>query len=587
MGDHDTGGLPEPVQAEIRAAALEAIRAWRAGRAVAIPQPDAALAVEMLACAMAESIPPEYAPIIQVELPDTPKLSTRRIPVPGDFRVLIVGAGVSGLCLAIHLKHAGVPFAIVEKNGTVGGTWFENRYPGAGVDTPNHLYSYSFAPYDWSMYFALQNELHDYLEHVADRFGLRSAIEFNSEVERAAYDPANQEWEVTLRRPDGSRDTRRAAILVSAVGIFNPPKMPEIHGLASFAGPSFHTSQWPEGVKVDGQRVAMIGNGASAMQIGPKIQDRVASLTIFQREPHWIAPNEQFGEPIPDAVRQLLWEVPYYRAWYRLRLGWTFGDRIHAALQKDTDWIHPDRSLNKLNDAHRSYFTAYIESELGDRRDLLEQVVPAYPPFGKRMLMDNGWYRMLRNQRVALVSDPIVEVRPDRLVTQKGTEYEADALVIATGFDVLRFLTAFDIIGRGGHSVREIWDDIDARAYLGTAIPGFPNFFCLYGPNLQPGHGGSFMFVVEMQVRFVLDLIAQMAKRGLGAVDVRQDVHDSYNERIDALHERMVWTHPGMETYYRNERGRVVVNSPFKNADFFEMTRRADLAEFEVEPRVE
>jgi len=586
MGDNDTGGLPEPIQAEIRAAALAAIRAWRSGTAVAVPQPDAELALRMLGCAMAEPIPPEYAQIIQVELPETPKLPAHPIPVPSDFRVLIVGAGVSGLCLAIHLKQARVPFTIVEKNDTVGGTWLDNRYPGAGVDTPNHLYSFSFAPYDWSMYFALRNELHDYLVHVADRFELRPAIEFNTEVERAAYDEAKQDWEVSLRLPDGSRSTRRAAILVSAVGIFNPLKMPDIPGLSSFAGPSFHTAQWPEEVKVDGQRVAMIGNGASAMQIGPEIQNRVASLTIFQREPHWIAPNEQFRKPIPGPIRQLLWEVPYYRAWYRLRLGWTFGDRIHAALQKDADWIHPERSLNKLNDAHRGYFTHYIESELSDRRDLMEQVVPTYPPFGKRMLMDNGWYRMLRNERVTLVSDPITEVRPDRLVTRNGSEHETDVLVIATGFDVLRFLTAFDVIGREGRGVREIWDDIDARAYLGTTIPGFPNFFCLYGPNLQPGHGGSFMFVVEMQVRFVMDLISKMVKGGLGAVAVRRDVHDAYNERVDALHEQMVWTHPGMETYYRNERGRVVVNSPFKNAAFFEMTRQANLSEFEVEPRV-
>jgi 4-hydroxyacetophenone monooxygenase len=255
-------------------------------------------------------------------------------------------------------------------------------------------------------------------------------------------------------------------------------------------------------------------------------------------------------------------------------------------LQKDPEWPHADRSLNAHNDSHRGYFTQYIVSELGDRADeLLDKVVPDYPPFGKRMLMDNGWYRMLRNERVELVSDSITEIGPDRVITEDGTEYEADVLIIATGFDVLRFLTSFEAKGRSGRSLREVWDDDDARAYLGLAIPDFPNFFCMYGPNLQPGHGGSLIFVVEMQMRYIMDVLKQMCEQGLGAVECRQDVHDTYNERIDQAHESMVWTHPGMQTYYRNARGRIVVNSPYRNATFYDMTHAADLANFVVEPR--
>ena len=236
------------------------------------------------------------------------------------------------------------------------------------------------------------------------------------------------------------------------MGIFNPLVFPKIKGLDTFAGPSFHTAQWPKDVDLTGKRVAIIGNGASAMQIGPEIQDQVASLTIFQRSPHWAAPFEQFRKPVPDPLRHLFQEVPLYRAWYRVRLGWTFNDRIYPALHKDPNWEHPERSLNAQNDAHRAYFTQYIHEELGDRTDLLEKVVPTYPPFGKRMLMDNGWYRMLRNPKVELVTAPITEITPDRLVTEDGTEYEADVLVIATGFDVLRFMTAFDVKGRSGRT---------------------------------------------------------------------------------------------------------------------------------------
>jgi 4-hydroxyacetophenone monooxygenase len=199
--------------------------------------------------------------------------------------------------------------------------------------------------------------------------------------------------------------------------------------------------------------------------------------------------------------------------------------------------------------------------------------------------MDNGWYRMLRNERVTLVSDPVVEIGPDRIITKDGTEHEADVLVVATGFDVLRFLTAFEARGRSGRPLRDVWEDDNAKAYLGMTIPDFPNFFCLYGPNLQPGHGGSIMFVVEMQMRYIMDVLKKMITQGLGAVECRQEVHDAYNERVDELHANMVWTHPGMETYYRNARGRIVVNSPYRNTTFYEMTRTADLEDFIIEPR--
>ena len=585
MDDNDAGGLPERIQTEVRSAALDAILAWRAGRPVAIPEPPAELRLKMMTRVMAEKIPAEYDSIIAAELAMGSEESTEKVAVPPGFEVIIIGAGVSGLCAAINLKRAGIPFTILEKSARLGGIWRDNRYPGAGVDTPNHLYSFINAPYDWSMYYALQDELHAYLEHVADKFDLRSHIRFETAVKSAEYDKATQRWTVAVRDSDGSDKTLKANVVISAVGIFNPIKLPDIKGLDSFDGPCFHTAEWPADLDLKGKRVAMIGNGASAMQVGPEIQNTVESLTIFQRSPHWVAPNEQFRKPIPEALRFLLREVPLYRVWYRLRLGWTFGDRLHSALQKDPTWQHADRSMNKINDSHRGYFTQYIASEIGDKTELLDKVVPSYPPFGKRMLMDNGWYRMLRNERVKLVSDPIAEIGPDRIITKDGKEYEADVLVVATGFDVLRFLTAFEVRGRSGRSLREVWNDDDARAYLGLAIPDFPNFFCLYGPNLQPGHGGSLIFVVEMQMRYIMDLLRQMLNQGIGAVECRQDVHDEYNDRVDQAHANMVWTHPGMETYYRNGRGRVVVNSPYRNATFYDMTYTADLDEFIVEPR--
>jgi 4-hydroxyacetophenone monooxygenase len=389
-----------------------------------------------------------------------------------------------------------------------------------------------------------------------------------------------------VRRPDGTAETLHARVLISATGIFNPAKLPDIKGLESFDGPRFHTSQWPADLDLTGQRVAIIGNGASAMQVGPEIETMAGSLTIFQRSTHWAAPFEYFRVPVPGALRFLFQQVPVYQSWYRMRLGWTWNDKVHKALQKDPTWGHPERSLNAANDRHREYFTHYIATELGERTDLLEKVVPPYPPYGKRMLMDNGWYRMLTKDNVHLVTESIEEIRGNRIITADGAEYEADVLIMATGFDVLRFLTAFDVRGRSGRGLREVWDDDDARAYLGLAIPDFPNFFCLYGPNTQPGHGGSLIFVIEMQLQYIMDLLRQMVQQGLGAVECRQDVHDRYNEAVEGAHENMVWTHPGMETYYRNSRGRVTVNYPYRNVDLFHATRQADLANYHTEPRV-
>lgn len=584
LGDNDSGGLPDEIQQEIRDAALEAILAWRAGTPVALPEPSPATLVEMLSVAMGEPVPAEYGEFT-AELFGHRPLTAAPIPLPEDFQVLVIGAGVSGLCAAAYLKAGGVPFTVLEKNATVGGVWLENRYPGAGVDTPNHLYSFSFARYDWPMYFALRDDLHGYLEHVAEAEGLRPFIRFNTRVERAEYDDARQRWSVTTVDAAGHREVRHANVLISAAGIFNPPAWPRLEGLSDFKGPMFHTAEWRDDVTLEGKRVAIIGNGASCMQIGPEIQHKVAALDIFQRSPHWAAPFPQFRKPVPEPLRMLLREVPLYQAWYRVRLGWTFNDRVHATLQKDPAWPFPERALNATNDAHRAYYTRYIREELGDREDLLPKVLPTYPPFGKRMLMDNGWYRMLRNPKVSLIDTPITRVVPEGVETADGRVTPADVLVIATGFDVLHFINTYEVVGRDGRTLQQAWEGDNASAYLGTVIPGFPNFFTLYGPNLQPGHGGSLIVVIEMQMRFLMDLLRQMAAQGTATAEVRPEVHADYVARVDAAHANMVWTHPGMTTYYRNARGRIVVNSPWRNVDFYDMTHRAQLDDFQLEAR--
>lgn len=588
LGDNDTGGLEQRHQQEVREAALEAILAWRDGRPIALPEPDFDLIVRMLSVSMAEPVPSEYGQFTAAQLGQVKFLDHQTISSPADFNVMVIGAGVSGLCAAINLQMLGINFQVVERNSTVGGVWWENHYPGAGVDTPNHLYSYSFAPYDWQQYFCLRDELHEYLEHVCDSFEVRDAIRFETTVEEIEYQNQKQKWLVTLRLPDGSQEQTEANVVISAAGIFNPPVFPDIEGLEDWEGEKWHTARWPKDADLQDKKVAIIGNGASCMQIGPEIQNEVESLTIFQKSVHWAAPFDQFRKEVPDPLRFLLREVPLYRNWYRVRLGWTFNDRIHSALHKDPDWEHSERSLNAQNDAHRAYFTDYVVNELGDDApELLDRVLPTYPPFGKRMLMDNGWYRMLRNPKVQLVDEHVSKIDSTSLTTTDGNEYEADVLVLATGFDVLNFITTYEAQGRSGASLMNQWEQDNAKAYLGTVVPDFPNFFTLYGPNLQPGHGGSLIFVVEMQVRYIMDVIQKMLDQNLGAVEIRQDIHDSYNEDVDRAHTQMVWTHPGMESYYRNDRGRIVVNSPWRNVDFYAMTREANLSEYLTEPVAE
>ena len=579
LGDNDSAGLSESLQNEIRAAAVGAIDAWCNGTPLAIESPNREQLVEMLSVAMGEPVPPEYGAFTESLLGEF-EVSTAPIDLPEDFHVLIVGGGVSGICAGVNLKAAGVPFTIVEKNSDIGGVWLENHYPGAGVDTPNHLYAYSFAVNDWPSYFALRDDIHDYLTKVTDRFALRPHVRFDTEVKRAKYDETGQRWQLETKNADGTAATLEGNVLISASGIFNPPVWPDIKGLKDFNGSVFHTAEWRDDVDIDGKRVAIIGNGASCMQTGPEIQNRVESLTIFQRSPHWAAPFEQFRKPVPAPLRQLFNAVPLYQAWYRVRLGWTFNDRLHDSLQKDKDWPHPARSLNATNDAHRAYFTQYIKSELGGRQDLLGKVLPSYPPFGKRMLLDNGWYRMLQNEHVTLVDDRVERIEGNQIMTEDGSRYDADVLVIATGFDVLRFINTYEVVGRNNRSLRDAWDDDNASAYLGTVVPEFPNFFSLYGPNLQPGHGGSLVVVVEMQVSYIMDMLRKMAANNIGAVECREDVHSAYINRVDEAHQQMVWTHPGMTTYYRNDRGRIVVNSPFRNVDYFEWTRQASLEDY-------
>ncbi|WP_216180782.1 flavin-containing monooxygenase [Verticiella alkaliphila] len=541
----------------------------------------------MLHLTVDEPISAGYGPMIAGWLGLDPDLridQKHAFHVPDDYHAVVIGAGVAGICMAIRLQGAGIPYTVIEKNAEVGGTWYENDYPGAGVDTPNHIYSYSFAKHNWTRYFALRDEIQAYFEDVATRFGIRPAIRFETRVERAAYDEAHTCWNVEIRSGEGQRETLRADLLVSAVGLLNVPKMPAIEGLDTFNGPCFHTARWPKDLDVTGKSVAVIGNGASAMQVVPAIADKVRSLTVFQRSRQWAAPFDRFKVPVPEETQFLLAEVPFYQEWYRQRLAYIFNDRIHGSLQIDPAWPHPERAINRTNDRHRAHFTDYIKAQLGDRQDLLDDVLPDYPPFGKRMLMDNGWYRTMTRENVTLVTGGIDRVEGNEIVTDQGARHQADVLVVATGFDAVNMLSSFQLFGRGGVSIREQWDENGAEAFMGVAIPQFPNFFVLAGPNTALGHGGSVVALLETQVSYVMNVLRQSLDEAQGRfeIEVRRDRHDEFNTQVQAAHDQMIWSHRGMSNWYRNAKGRIVATTPFRNDDYWRMARAAKLEDYHV-----
>jgi 4-hydroxyacetophenone monooxygenase len=581
LEDNDSGGFPDAIQSDIREAAFAALTTWAAGQPMSLPAPTGARLVDLMSANVGEPVSEDFEPMMAADM------GFRPLPQPevtygaaDNFVAVIIGAGVSGMAAAISLQKAGIPFTIIEKNNSVGGTWLENRYPGCGVDTPSYLYSFTFQAREWTTHFGKRDEVAGYFQDVAVRHDLAKSTRFDTEVTKAEWDESAGLWALTMRSADGTVDSMRANVVITAVGQLNRPKIPSIPGIDDFAGPIFHSARWPEGLDVSGQRVAIVGTGASAMQIAPAIVDEVEHLTIFQRSPQWIAPNDNYFRPVPEDVHWLLANIPLYRDWYRFRLAWNFNDKVHASLEVDPNWTDP-LTINAANDGHRRHLARYLEHQLEGRPDLIQKALPTYPPFGKRMLLDNGWFQALKEPHVDLVTSGVAEITNTAVVADDGTTFDVDVIVFATGFDAQRLLHPLDIVGRND-SIRDVWGDDDPRAFLGMSAPGFPNLFFMYGPNTNLGHGGSWITMAECQARYVSGLLSIMIDEDLRSLECRPSSHEAYNRDLDETHARMVWTHPAMDSWYRNAAGRVVTNSPWRVADYWRMTQQADLVDYVV-----
>ena len=584
-------GLTDEQADEIRGLALEALIRFRDGGSRPAPVPSDADVLRMMEFAVGGTDMAAYLPLLEEELAHGEE--DRRAPTwhkddvaPGvEFRVAVIGAGMSGLLAAHRLQQAGVDVVIFEKNDDVGGTWYENQYPGCRVDNPNHNYSYSFAQrHDWPFHFSTQPVLHRYFAECCDAFGLRDKLRLRTEVVAAVWSDDDLRWSITTRSADGAQETHDFDAIVSAVGQLNRPHYPtSIPGFGSFEGPAFHSARWDHTVDLTGKRVAVIGTGASAMQFIPEIAPIVDELLVFQRTPAYMGINPKYHEPVSTALTWLYGHLPSYAEWNRFCLFWRLGDAALAGVRVDPEWDSSGTSISAMNEFLRDMLTSYITTEFADRPDLAEACTPHYPPGAKRIIQDNGvWPRTLKRENVRVLDGGgIRAITPKGIATAGGTEEVVDVIIYGTGFMASKFLTPMSVKGRGGVDLHEQWAG-DARAYLGVTIPDFPNLFCLYGPNTNIVINGSIVYFSECGVRYILGLLGMTLARGHRAVSVRRDVHDEFNELVDAENRRMAWGASDVNSWYKNEHGRVAQNWPFTLLEYWQRTAEPVLTEYDL-----
>ncbi|MFI9642626.1 flavin-containing monooxygenase [Micromonospora sp. NPDC051925] len=490
-----------------------------------------------------------------------------------EFPTLIIGAGVAGIAAAHRFAQAEVPFTLIEAGTSVGGTWAKNTYPGVRLDTPTFGYSYSFAQRgDWPHQFAQGGEILDYLRDVADRAGITDRIEFSTRLLRLRWDDDGRFWEATTRGPNGSEQVRRFAAVVGAVGQLDRPNIPEFEGRNLFRGTTMHSQEWNHDVDLTGKRVAVIGTGASAYQIVPAIVGDVAALTVFQRSAPWMLPAPNYHHPMTDAFNWLVRKVPHYAQWYRLWVVLTgIPGRTHT-VTAEADWPGAPFSVSAKNHELRQYLVARLEAQFQDAPEVLRHVVPTYPPGAKRMLRDNEvWAAALLDEKTTLVTSGIERFTEDGIVDNDGLLHEVDVIVYATGFKPSDYLDEVEVLGRNGLEIHEFWDG-DARAHNGVMVPGFPNFFLIYGPNVGGVVAGSLHFMLERAVEYALKAIHEVLRRGVSAIDVRGEALDRFVEWVDQGNRRMAWGQPYVNTWYQNRHGRVSQIWPYTNVEYWEIT---------------
>jgi cation diffusion facilitator CzcD-associated flavoprotein CzcO len=460
----------------------------------------------------------------------------------GTPRVVVVGAGFGGIAAGVKMRGAGIrTFTIYESSLGIGGTWWDNTYPGAEVDVGSHLYSYSFKPHDWTRTHAKQAELQKYLEETVDEFGLRPHLRLGVGVESATWDDERHVWTVVL--DDGTTD--ECHVLISGVGFLNVPRYPDWPGLETFRGPRFHTSRWDHSVDLTGKAVAVVGTGSTATQIVPAIQPIVGHLYVFQREPGWVMPKGD--RDFTDEERRAF-SNRWRRKKERLRLKWL--------LEKNTWGGKIFRFDTKQNAARRQFCLDYIDRTFADRPDLREAVTPTYPYPGKRPIFASTFYPALKEPNVELVPKAVASVTPTGIVDVDGVERPIDVLVMATGFQPANYLARLPITGRTGRTLHERWAG-EPQAFLGITVPEFPNFFILYGPGTN---GGEIVTMLESQSEYAVRVMRRMRRQRVTAVEVKPRFAARWDRWLQSKMAGTSWTMSN--NYFKAPTGKVVTQWP-------------------------
>lgn len=500
----------------------------------------------------------------------------------GGFSVLVIGAGMGGLNMAVQLAHAGVDFTVVEKNGGVGGTWFENRYPGARVDSPSRTYSHiAGVDFEARYPFCPRDENARYFEWLTDRYGVRDRIVFDTEVTSLDWDEGAARWEVRATGPDGDR-VWRPNVVVSAVGLLSRPSIPSIPGADDFEGLAFHSSWWPDDLPLGDQRIGVIGTGCSGVQLIPVVAEEAGHVVVFQRTPQWLFDHPGYLAPYPPQVNWLDRNVPLYSNFMRFRAHWLASPYLSEPKRViDPDFVDP-HACSAANKRLREERLAFLQRKLGHRPDLLERMIPPHPPYATRPVQvssDDCYYDALLRDDVTLETDGIERVTPRGVRTVTGTEHELDVLVYATGFRANECLWPMAVRGRGGRRIEDLWAKDGPRAYLGTMAPGFPNLFMVYGPNMNPYGGLGIVNFEELTGRWILAGIERLVVDGRRSLEVTSAAYERWNDELDAREERKIYRHPLARSYYVNEHGRSSTNCPFTGIEMWHRMRRLEPAD--------
>lgn len=573
-------GSPEKAS-EVKAMLKEALLA---GRPAVLPLLDRPLFREMTNLLLGLEMPEKSLDVAFQHggfTTDTRVRKAKVVPGP-DFKVIVVGAGMMGINAAVKLQQAGFDYTVLEALEDVGGNWRTNTYPGAAVDTPSRVYSFSFDPNgSWTKYYPNGPEFLSYLNRVTEKFNLRKRIQFGTWVEGATWDENRKIWTIRTMR-NGKAETHECNVLIMATGPNNNPNYPKVENLDSFKGPVIHSAAWDHSVDLAGKKVVLVGTGCSGVQVATAIADRVGELVVIQRQPEHIIPNPAAHAKVDELEIWAMEHIPFVAQWKRMQSLASQMQDMHGMVMKDEEHAAKTGGFGPINDGMRMMCDHYLKGHFPDDPEMVEKLTPPYPVFAKRPILDCGFFDTLKKPNVTLVQGSLSKAEPDAILLADGTRIESDVLLLATGYN-LHFGRQFDIRGTGGQTLKDAFDPYPF-SYEGMLIPGFPNFVFMGAPYsfLVANHAVT----SEQQSHYIVELLQWMVDDSLAAVDVSAEATNAFVEDVDANLAKTAWVQCGpAHGYYRDKGQKVILAIPRHNSRIWHDLRSPRTEDFNVTPR--